>query len=171
MTERPRQSLMDYMVIAISPALIMVMVGSLLFFLVTAFYHGQYEARLTFIFAMFVMAIVCVARISMEKGIEYATLFAIPLALVTMLAMARFVKIQGPLADYSLIINFALIGLVWWSAHQLTWDCTLIDDSQDSSGEGLLQGMGLDGETVESQAEEQVDGGARNSERTTKRSV
>ena len=34
--------------------------------------------------------------------------------------------------------------LVWWAAHKLTWDCTLIDDTQDASGQGLLQQMGLD---------------------------
>ena len=42
MVRRLRQTLMDYMVIGISPALIMGMVGSLLFFLLTVFYHGQY---------------------------------------------------------------------------------------------------------------------------------
>ena len=62
MTERPRQSLMDYMVIGISPALIMAMVGSLLFYLLEVFYSGQYQARLTLIFAMFVLAIVLIAR-------------------------------------------------------------------------------------------------------------
>ena len=77
MVRRLRQTLMDYMVIGISPALIMGMVGSLLFFLLTVFYHGQYGARLNFIFAMFTMAIVLIARISMEEGIEYASLFAI----------------------------------------------------------------------------------------------
>ncbi len=152
MAVKPKQSLMDYMVIGISPALIMVMVGSLMFYLINVFYQGQHDARLSFIMAMFVMAIVCIARISMEQGIEYATLFAIPLALVTMVAMARFVQITGPLSQYSMIINFGLIALVWWSAHKLTWDCTLIDDSQDSSGEGLLQHIGMDGDTVEHQA-------------------
>ena len=29
--------------------------------------------------------------------------------------------------------------LIWWSAHKLTWDCTVIDDSQDASGQGLWQ--------------------------------
>ena len=27
-------------------------------------------------------------------------------------------------------INLALIGVIWWSAHRLTWDCTLIDDGR-----------------------------------------
>ncbi len=157
MDNRPRKTLTDYMVIGISPALIMAMVGSLLFYLLTVFYQGQYGGRLNFIFAMFVMAIVLIARISMEEGIEYATLFAVPLAIVTMVAMVRFVQIQGPLANYSILINFGLIALIWWSAHKLTWDCTLIDDSEDASGEGLLQGMGFDAETVEHQATEHVE--------------
>ena len=53
---RPRPTTADYTVIAVSPALIMTLVGSLLFFLVEVFYQGQYEARLQFILAMFVMA-------------------------------------------------------------------------------------------------------------------
>ncbi len=142
------------MVIGISPALIMALVGSLVFFLLTVFYHGQYQTRLTFIFALFVMAIVLVARISMEEGIEYASLFAIPLAVVTVLAMIRFVRIEGPLAGMSLLINCGLIAVVWWCAHKLTWDCTLIDDREDASGEGLLQNIGFDAETVEDQARE-----------------
>lgn len=158
MRGRPPQSLMDYMVIAISPLLIMAMVGSLLFYLVAVFYQGQYEGRLTFIFAMFVMAIVLIARISMEEGIEYASLFAVPLAIVTMLAMVRFVEIRGPLGSYSLPVNAGLIALVWWSAHKLTWDCTFIDDQEDASGEGLLQGMGFDRETVEQQASQHAKG-------------
>ncbi len=149
MAGRPKQSLMDYMVIGISPALIMTLVGSLVFFLLTVSYHGQFQGRLMFIFAMFVMAIVLIARISMEEGIEYATLFAIPLGIVTAIAMVRFVRIEGPLAGLSMPINLCLMALIWWSAHKLTWDCTLIDDKQDASGEGLLQGMGFVEDTIQ----------------------
>ena len=141
---RLNKTTIDYLVTAIIPALIMLLVGSLVFFLLALFYHGQYAARLNFIFAMFVMATVLVARISMEEGIEYATLFALPLALAAGLAMLRFVEIRGPLAPLSPLINCGLLAVVWWSAHRLTWDCTLIDERQDASGEGLLQTMGLD---------------------------
>ena len=161
MVRRLRQTLMDYMVIGISPALIMGMVGSLLFFLLTVFYHGQYAGRLNFIFAMFTLAVVLIARISMERGIEYASIFAIALAVVTALAMARFVQIEGPLAGFSNLINWGLIAIVWWSAHKLTWDCTFIDDQQDASGEGLLQAVGFDSETVEQQASAVQSGGAQ----------
>ncbi len=141
------------MVIGISPTLIMTLVGSLLFFLLTVFYRGQHEARLMYIFALFVMAIVLIARISMEEGIEYATLFAVPLGIVTAIAMVRFVEFRGQAASMSLMINLTLMALIWWSAHKLTWDCTLIDDRQDSSGEGLLQGMGFTSQDSEDSAD------------------
>ncbi|MCH2132060.1 MAG: hypothetical protein MK179_23215, partial [Pirellulaceae bacterium] len=76
---RLRKTLMDYMVIAITPVLIMLLVGSLTFFLLTVFYDGLYDARLRFIFSCFVFAVVLIARISIEEGKERAVLFAIPL--------------------------------------------------------------------------------------------
>lgn len=146
MARRPPQTLGDYLVIGISPALIMLLVGSLLFFLVEVFYQGDYQFRLSFIFAMFVMATVAVARISMAEGAGYAALFGVPLALVTWIALMSFVEVKGAMAAISWLVNIFLIALVWWCSHKLTWDCTLIDDSQDASGQGLLQSMGLDGE-------------------------
>jgi hypothetical protein len=134
----------DYLVVGVSPALIMLLVGSLVFFFIEVFYQGQYELRLLFVMAMFVMAIVCVARISMEEGAGYASLFGLPLAVVTAVALARFVKVEGPLAAFGQLVNWGLMALVWWAAHKLTWDCTLIDDSQDASGHGLLQELGID---------------------------
>ena len=34
--------------------------------------------------------------------------------------------------------------MIWWSANKLTWDCTLIDEQEEDSGEGLLETVGLD---------------------------
>src|SRR5262249_48706324 len=41
-------------------------------------------------------------------------------------------------------VNLGLIALIWWCAHRLTWDCTLIDETADSSGVGLLEVAGLE---------------------------
>jgi hypothetical protein len=41
----------DYVVIAISPALIMALVGSLVFFLLRVFYQGEYQERLHWVMA------------------------------------------------------------------------------------------------------------------------
>lgn len=135
---RPQMTSIDYLVIALSPALIMTLVGSLCFFLLEVFYRGQYEARLTWIMFWFVLGAVLIARISMEEGAEKASVYGITLAGAVALAMMRFVD--------SPFIAWSLMALVWWCAHKLTWDCTLIDDSQDSSGEGLLQVAGLGAE-------------------------
>lgn len=141
---RPQPTFADYIITALSPALIMLLVGSLVFFLIQVFYQGEYDGRLTFIMAMFVMAAVLIARISIEQSREYAMLFAIPLAIVTAIATIRFVEFRGPLESFSHFVNLGLIALIWWCADRLTWDSTVIDESKDASGEGLLQTAGLD---------------------------
>ncbi len=146
MSRRLQPTFADYVAIAVSPALIMVLVGSLVFFLIEVCYQGPFNARLSFIMAMFVMAAVCIGRLSIREGREYATLFALPLGIVTVIALTRFVQFSGPLAGLSIIINIGLIVLIWWLADKLTWDCTVIDESEDASGEGLLQTAGLDKE-------------------------
>jgi hypothetical protein len=152
---RLRPTLADYVVIGISPALIMCLVSSLVFFLIEVFYQGSYNGRLTWIMGMFVMGAVGVARISIEEGREHATIFALPLAIVTAIATLRFVQFSGPLSNISWLVSLGLIGLIWWCADRLTWDCTVLDEGADASGEGLLQTVGLDyqQETPESELE------------------
>jgi uncharacterized protein DUF4129 len=137
MRHRTPETLADYLVVAICPALIMLLVGSLMWFLVEVFYQGEFKLRLLWVMAMFVIAIVGIARIAMEEGLAYASLFGGALAGAIALALTQFVK-DG------LLIGAPIMALVWWAAHKLTWDCTLIDNAQDVSGQGLLQQMGLD---------------------------
>jgi hypothetical protein len=131
----------DYVAIAVSPALVMALVGSLVFFLIEVLYVGSYPARLNYVFALFVFATVLIARISIEFGSERAAMFSLPLGILVYLALMRFVEHPGSL---SWLINLILLTVVWWCAHKLTWDCTLIDDNEDASGEGLLGRVGLD---------------------------
>lgn len=142
MAKRLHMTTADYVAIAISPALIMALVGSLVFFLIEVMYTGDYVARLDYAFALFVFAAVLIARISIEMGPERASMFALALGVVMFLALIRFVEHPSP---FSHVINLGLMAVVWWCAHKLTWDCTLIDDEEDSSGEGLMQRIGVDG--------------------------
>ncbi|NQT16195.1 MAG: hypothetical protein HQ582_25785, partial [Planctomycetes bacterium] len=137
MSRRLDKTLADYVAIAISPVLIMFLVGSLLYFLVEVFYVGRYEGRMNWIFFFFTIAIVLIARISIELGQEKAGMYAAALAVAVCLTMNKFV-------GGSVLLTLALIGLIWWSAHKLTFDCTLIDEDEDASGEGLMQTIGLD---------------------------
>ena len=144
MARRLQKTLIDYLVIAISPALIMLLVGSLVYFLIVVFYQGHYEGRLEWIFFWFVIGAVLIGRISIEDGRERAALFALPLAIAMLVVLPRFVRFGGPLAPVSFLVNMGLVAVVWWSADKLTWDCTLIDEQEEDSGEGLLETVGLD---------------------------
>ena len=65
------------MVIALSPALIMMLVGSLCFFLIEVFYRGKMEGSVRWVMFWFVVGIVLVGRIAIEKSSEYAALYGI----------------------------------------------------------------------------------------------
>jgi hypothetical protein len=153
---RLHKTLADYVVIAISPALIMALVGSLVFFLLRVFYQGEFQGRLHWVMMCFVFASVLISRIAIEEGFERAAPFGVALAIVVGLAANKFIEVQGTWADsYGWVVNFALIAIIWWCAHKLTWDCTVIDQREDASGEGLMQAAGLErlrdaGETTSS---------------------
>ena len=133
----------DATAVAASTALIIGMVGSLVFFLIVAFYRGQYDFRLMYIFGLYSAATVLVARIAIESGRTYANAFSLPLAVVSILAIMRFVTISGPLGPLSWLVNIGLLALAWYLADRITFDCTLISDRERSLQQGLLQSLGL----------------------------
>ncbi len=73
-------------------------------------------------------------------------LYAALLGGLTWLALTLYVQFPAgtTVAHFGWLINLGLIGIIWWSAYRLTWDCTLIDEEEDSSGVGLLDAAGLD---------------------------
>ncbi len=144
---QPRQTLADFVTIAVSPALIMAMVVSLVFFLVEVLLGPKCPGQLTWILFFFVFGAVLIARISMTAGIDdRAPLYGLIVGVLVWIAMRQYVKYpdDSQLANYDWLVNALLIVIVWWSTHRLTWDSTLIDDSHDASGAGLLQVAGLD---------------------------
>jgi len=128
---KPRKTVADYMVIALSPVLIMALVGSLCFFLVEVFYRGRMIGGVCWVMFWFIIGIVLVSRIAIEKSTEHAVIYGLGLAVATWLYMMR--------TQPSYLLGIVLLAMVWFCAHKLVWDCTLIDEEQDSSGQGLLQ--------------------------------
>ncbi len=145
--DRPQKTLADYVAIAIGPVLIMALVGSLVFFLLEVLYVGQYQSSLQWILFFFVFGAVLVSRVAMTSEISgRAGIYGLVLGLLTWLALLRYVEYPPgqAVAVWGWAINLILIVIIWWSAHRLTWDCTLIDDSVDASGAGLLEAAGLE---------------------------
>jgi Domain of unknown function (DUF4129) len=145
MADKPRPTMADYTAIALSPLLIMALIGSLVHFLVAILYDGDFTERLRYILFWYVFGMVLVARMSMEFGIsDRAPLYGGILALATLLGLGQFVEYPAGLAALSWPVNIGFIALIWWSAYRLTYDCTYIDEKAESTGTGLLQAAGLD---------------------------
>src|ERR1039458_2746625 len=131
---KPIKTLADYLVISISPVLIMLLVGSLSFFLIEVFFRGPAIGSVRWVMFWFVMAIVLVSRIGIEQGTGPAVVYGLALAVATWLYLIRI--------HPAFILGMILLGIVWWCAHKLTWDCNLIDEDEDASGGGLLETAG-----------------------------
>lgn len=129
----------------ISPFLIMLMLGSLVFFLIDVLYAGDYSFRLLYTFTFYVFAAVLIARISIQQSQAYASIYLVALVGACFLAMMTFVKYpDGAMKALGPILNLVLMGLVWWAANKLTWDCTHFDQDRKASGQGILAATGLD---------------------------
>src|SRR5262249_25736274 len=142
--DRPEKTLADYVAIAISPALIMALVGSLVYFLLEVAYVGQFYGSLRWVIFFFVFGAVLVSRISMQADTaDRAPLYGIALGALMWFALQRYVEYppDSAVGEWGWAINLGLIILIWWRAHRLTKDCTLIDDSVAARGAGP-SGMG-----------------------------
>jgi hypothetical protein len=130
---RPTKTLADYIVIALSPVLIMVLVHSVCFFLVEVFYRGEAAGGVRWVLFWFVLAAVLIARIGIEQGDGHAMAYGIVLALASWVYLLH--------VQPNPVLGAVLLGIVWFTAHKLTCNCTLIDDDVDASGQGLLQSL------------------------------
>ena len=132
-TGKPNKTLADYLVIAVSPALIMVMVHSVCFFLVEVFYRGEAAGGVRWVLFWFVLAVVLIARIGIEQGDGHAMAYGLMLAFATWIYLST--------VQPNIVFGALLLGIVWFTAHKLTCNCTLIDEEADASGQGLLQSL------------------------------
>ena len=140
------QTPVDYLVHVLSPALVMCLVGSLVFFLIEVLYIGEFYGRLQWVLFFYVFGVVLVSRIALQQAIgSRAGLYGLVLGGLTWLGLTMFVQIpQGSVwASFGWLVNLLLILLIWWSSFKLTADCTLRDEAQDASGAGVLDAAGL----------------------------
>ncbi len=149
MEKRRQQTLADYAAIALCPSLIVLLISSLVYFLVLCIYRGGYSGRIGYIWFMFILGTVGIARLSIEKSRSYAFGYAAVLGGATFFVLSRFMQVQGPAAALTPILNGGMIALVWFLADRITFDCTLIDEYEDASDRGLIDGLTDAGATAE----------------------
>jgi hypothetical protein len=140
MKDREQPGWFDFSVMALSPVLIMGLVGSLAFFLLDVLYGGQYSERLHWTLFFFVLGAVLVARIAIVVDPGRAKLYALVLGGVVFLAMLRFVDFlpTSSLAAVGWLINLVIIVIVLWASNKLVWNCTFLDEHDPDPGRGTL---------------------------------
>jgi hypothetical protein len=127
--EKPQKNLADYLALAISPVLIMLLVGSLEFFLTLVFYRGEMIHEVCWTLFWFVIAIVLISRIGIQRGKRSAWLYGAALAMVAWIYLAY--------SHQPLVVGALLLAITWWCAHELTVDCTWV--GEDLAREGTFQ--------------------------------
>ncbi len=139
----PQKTIVDHLVILVCPLVIMIMVGSLALFLAKIGYTGRYASRVNWALCWFVLASVLTSRIGIQYSTERSAVYGLLLGSAIAVFFWRFLGFGVPL-----FILLGILCFIWWCTSQLTWDCTLIDDDEDSSGQGLLEASGLGGEAA-----------------------
>lgn len=153
--DRQKLPLIDVASVVVAPVLVMLMVGSLVFFLIEVFQSGKFDGRLDWTFGFFVFGAVLVARIAITQSRGKAVLYGLVLGGACFIACMAFVEYTTPLFKVlGPLLNVGMIALVWWAANKLTWDCTHLDESRKASGRGVLAAAGLDGTKSTTAAED-----------------
>src|ERR1051326_8232802 len=149
MSENSRYTLVDFVYAAISPVLIMALVGSLAFFVIEVCYEGVYLGKVQWILFFYVFGSVLVSRIAMTGYLRgRAPIYGLVLAGATYLALLMYVDYsQTLLRGLSGLVNLGLVGLVWLCAYQLAWDCTFLDEQPVNQGLLDAAAGGADAET------------------------
>ncbi|WP_153558242.1 DUF4129 domain-containing protein [Roseimaritima sediminicola] len=148
--ERKQMTVADYAAVSLCPSLIVVMLTALVHFLILCIYRGEFTMRLTYILFMFIVGATGIARISLDFGRAHASVYAGILGLATLMVLAQF---SNP------VFALAMIVLVWFLADHITADCTVIEDAERASGEGLLgTGKLLGGRRSARHTDVQLDG-------------
>ncbi len=106
------------------------MISGLVNFLVMLFYHGDFPARITWTLFFYTMGAVAIARIAIEQTRAYAHGYA------GILGIAGFFVMSGYLG--SVVFTAFILFMISYLADRIVHDCTLIDETVDASGQGLV---------------------------------
>ena len=115
----------DWLVLAVTPALLVGMVSCLLFFLLAVFYRGEFNERLHWILFFGVVGMVLIGRINLiEEIARRASLYSGILGLLVVIALIRFVPPPPGWPEVGHYLFCAvLVALGFWATRLLVADC------------------------------------------------
>ena len=123
----------DYAVVSLTPLLIFLMLAALCNFLMLVLYRGGYPARVAWVMMCYTLGVVAVARLAIEQNRSLSIGYALALGAAALLTMSQF--FGSPVA------SLILIAAIGYLADWLVRDCTVIDESADSSDRGLIDSL------------------------------
>jgi len=157
----------DWLVLLVTPALLMVMVSSLLFFVLAIFLRdAPFNERLHWILFACVAGMVLIGRITLIDEIaKRASTYTAILGVLVLIALLRFVPPPagwGDLAHGTFCLALVVGG--FWVTRVLVIDTTDIHSESEVSGEGLLRAAGLEDDPsvrLRKQVERSAKGGSK----------
>ncbi|MBI1318749.1 MAG: DUF4129 domain-containing protein [Candidatus Hydrogenedens sp.] len=150
---RPQRKLVtlttaDWIINAITPSLIFLMMLSLVYFLLDVRYmFTEFEDfRLRWAATFFVLGVVALNRLVAREGKEQSVIYVIGMVVVVVLFTFGTTHNNGSIArsfmdevGLDLFFNLTVVGVLWWIINRLTQECCV--DKASSSGEvGIVQG-------------------------------
>lgn len=141
----------DWLVLAVTPALLVSLVSCLLFFVVDILYRGRHGGRMEWILFFSTVGMVLIGRVRLIDEIaKRASLYSAALGGLVWIGLCMYIPPpEGwPFAAHIAAMG-TLVALGFWVTRILVLDTTDLNDDDEIEGQGLLAAGGLEDDPAE----------------------
>lgn len=141
----------DWLVLAVTPALLVSLVSCLLFFIVDILYRGQHGGRMEWILFFSTVGMVLIGRVRLIDEIaKRAGLYSAALGGLVWIGLCMYLPPpEGWPFPAHCAAMAALVFLGFWTTRILVLDTTDLNDDDEIEGQGLLAAGGLEDDPSE----------------------
>ena len=141
----------DWLVLAVTPALLVSLVSCLLFFIVDILYRGRHGGRMEWILFFSTVGMVLIGRVRLIDEIaKRASLYSAALGGLVWIGLGMYIP---PPDGWPFPAHIAamgtLVALGFWVTRILVLDTTDLNDDDEIEGQGLLAAGGLEDDPAE----------------------
>ena len=141
----------DWLVLAVTPALLVSLVSCLLFFIVDILYRGRHGGRMEWILFFSTVGMVLIGRVRLNDEIaKRASLYSGALGGLVWIGLGMYIP---PPDGWPFPAHIAamgtLVALGFWVTRILVLDTTDLNDDDEIEGQGLLAAGGLEDDPAE----------------------